>query len=160
MTNVNVRPKHNITRHQPTPLCGGAGSAGHVCIGAGCSACCVGGSSQSLPVGGGMLAGAVCAAVAGLHRTTALQPCASGSTPTPIPCSRDIHNTKVAHGLQLPAVWQSNLLAFPKHTQLFQDSYTCQQLIGGVWEERTPEKGVQALKVQPSSGAVLAWVWK
>ena len=29
------------------------------------------------------------------------------------------------------------------------------------WRQRlTPVKGVQALKVQPASGAVLAWVWK
>lgn len=75
---TNVRRKYIITRHQPIPLCGGAGSAGHICIGAGCSACCVGGSSQRLPVGGGMLAGGVCAAVAGLHHRTALQPCAKG----------------------------------------------------------------------------------
>ena len=51
-----------------------------------------------------MLAGAVCAAIAGLHHITALQPCARGSTPTPsLPMLKRHLQYEAAHGLQLPA---------------------------------------------------------
>ncbi len=159
-----------------SPLCGGAGSAGHVCIGAGCSARRVDGSSQRLPVGGGMLAAAVCAAVARLRHTKALQPHARGITFTFSP-SEDSPTQEASALLKLHMGCSCQqdaiqLADFPKQALtltlpgLSQQDIAC--AVSFVYNEisvmhgkgRTPEKGVQTLMVQPSSGAVLACVWK